>query len=157
MHCNPCDYFASFHALLSRCGRDRKSIATGFSHSYLGGLAACIQWLSSWDVIAQKTWSLVVGLQQPTGNWFSFQMAACHWSPSTNASKCYNISAIGWPWSREEGLTPFLHCALGWIGPFSRVKTDISPAEPPANYPAKSPAGDLRPRNPDIRPLPNLR
>ena len=37
------------------------------------------------------------------------------------------------------------------------VKTDISPAEPPANCPANPPAGDLWPTNPDIRPLPNLR
>ena len=37
------------------------------------------------------------------------------------------------------------------------VKTDFSPAEPPANYPANPPAGDLRPTNPDIRLLPNIR
>ena len=33
--------------------------------------------------IALLHWnSLVVGLRQPTGHWFSCQMAICHWSPS---------------------------------------------------------------------------
>ena len=33
--------------------------------------------------IALLRWySLVVGLWQPTGHWFSCQMAACHWSPT---------------------------------------------------------------------------
>ena len=37
------------------------------------------------------------------------------------------------------------------------VKPDISPAEPPANYPANPSAGDIRPKNHDIRLLPSLR
>ena len=37
------------------------------------------------------------------------------------------------------------------------VKTDFSPAEPSANYPANPPAGGLWPRNPDLRLFPNIR
>ena len=44
-----------------------------------------------------------------------------------------------------------------FLGAKISVKTDISPAEPPANYPANPPAGDLWPTNPDIRLLPNIR
>ena len=47
--------------------------------------------------------SLVVGLRQPTGHWFSMSVLVCHWSlsvkndwrgPTTNAQKCYKISPI---------------------------------------------------------------
>ena len=48
------------------------------------------------------------------------------------------------PWCRSRYL-------------FYSVKTDISPAEPPANYPANPSAGYLRPKNHDIRLLPSLR
>ena len=58
--------------------------------------------LPIWSLWTEMLWHkkpLVVSLRQPTGHWFSCQMAVCHWSPSvarTNdkCAKCYNISAM---------------------------------------------------------------
>ena len=59
-----------------------------------------------------------------------------------------------WDKIRSTGCKQSSLNAQGKETPVSHsVKTDISPAEPPA----KSPAEDLWPRNPDIRPLPNFR
>ena len=64
-------------------------------------------------------YSLVVGLHQPTGHWFSCQMAICHWSPAVShkdqqvpTQECYIISANDW-WQIERTENKLPHRCSG--------------------------------------------